>query len=442
MIHSLQFRLIAAFFLVIMVTTGAVFFFINQSTQNEIRQFEQRTEQMRAGRMVLELSAYYYRQQDWKGIQPAIQQWGDLYGRRIILTNASGVVVADSDGKLLESQYHPTFPGRPLPTPRGQNPIGTLYVNPELPPMESASLLYQSIGRFLLWGGLLAVAAAMLLTFALSRRILSPIRALTVTAGKLGKGEFSERVKSTDKGEVGTLSQAFNQMADNLERAERLRRNMVADVAHELRTPLSNIQGYLEAIRDGVVKADAATIESLFEEVTLLSRLTEDLQELTLAETGELKLVRQAEDIIKIINQTVTAMQAQAITKGIALVVNTHEALPLCDIDSHRISQVLHNLIDNAVAHTPQGGTVTIAARQQGKWVEVSVTDTGEGIHREELSNIFERFYRVDKSRARRTGGHGLGLTIARHLVEAHGGKITVESEINRGSRFSFTIPI
>ncbi len=460
MTHSLQFRLMAAFFLVILVTMGTVFFLINQSTRNEIRQFEQRTEQMRTGRMEFELSAYYSRQQDWEGIQPSVQQWGNLYGRRIIVTDANNVVVADSEGTLLGTQYHPDSPGtvlgnqprpvflgrplppRALPPPEGQNTIGTLYINPELPAAERASLLYQPIGRFFLWGGLLAVIIAILLTFVLSRHILSPIQALTITAGQLGQGNFSERVKSPDKGEVGTLAKAFNKMADDLERAERLRRNLVADVSHELRTPLSNIQGYLEAMRDGVVTVDASAIQSLYEEATLLSRLTEDLQDLTLAEAEDLRLVRQAEDINKIINRTVTAMQAQSGTKGISLVINLPDGLPLCNIDSQRISQVLHNLINNAVAHTPREGNITIAARQQDKWVEVSVTDTGEGIPAEELPFIFERFYRVDKSRARKTGGHGLGLTIAKRLVESHGGKIEAQSEVGKGSCFSFTVPV
>ncbi|MDO8716531.1 MAG: ATP-binding protein [Dehalococcoidales bacterium] len=460
MTHSLQFRLMTAFFLVILVTMGTVFFLINQSTRNEIRQFEQSTEQMRTGRIEFELSAYYARQQDWKGIQPSVQQWGNLYGRRIIVTDVNDMVVADSEGILLGTKYlpdspgtvlgnqpRPVFPGRPLPPrplppPGGQSSIGTLYINPELPAAERASLLYQPIGRIFLWGGLLAVVIAILLTFVLSRRILSPIHALTVTAGQLGRGNFSERVKTPDKGEVGTLAQAFNKMADDLERAERLRRNLVADVAHELRTPLSNIQGYLEAIRDGVVTADASAIQSLYEEATLLSRLTEDLQDLTLAEAGELRLVRQAEDINKIINRTVTAMQAQAIGKGISLAIDLPDGIPLCNIDSHRISQVLHNLLDNAVAHTPQGGTITVTARQQGEWVEVSVTDTGEGIPAEELANVFERFYRVDKSRARKTGGHGLGLTIAKRLVESHGGKIEAHSEFGKGSRITFTAPV
>lgn len=317
-------------------------------------------------------------------------------------------------------------------------------MNPELPQAERSSFLivYQAIGRYFLWGGLLAIVTAVLITFVLSRHILSPIRALTVTAGHLGSGDFSKRVRSSDKGDVGALAQAFNNMADDLERAEKMRRNLVADVAHELRTPLSNIQGYLEAILDGAVKADAATIRSLYEELTLLSRLINDLQELTLAEAGELKLVRQAEDITQVINQTVTAMQAQATAKEISLAINAPGTFPLCDIDFNRIRQVLHNLLDNAMAHTHQGGTITISAHQQDKWVAVSVADTGEGIPAEELPFIFERFYRVDKSRTRKTGGYGLGLTIAKRLVESHGGEIEAQSEAGKGSCFTFTVPV
>jgi signal transduction histidine kinase len=221
---------------------------------------------------------------------------------------------------------------------------------------------------------------------------------------------------------------------------------MVADVAHELRTPLSNIQGYLEAIRDGVVEPDTAAIRSLNEEASLLSRLVNELQDLSLAEAGELKLVFQAEDMTNMVKQAVPPWQPQLAAKEISLFLNVPDDLPLVNIDWQRVNQVLHNLLENAVAHTPSGGVINVAANVAtsggGKWVEVSVSDTGEGIPAEDLPHIFERFYRVDKSRARATGGSGLGLTIAKRLVEAHGGKIAVQSKPGKGSRFSFTLPV
>jgi signal transduction histidine kinase len=302
--------------------------------------------------------------------------------------------------------------------------------------------LSQAISRFLFWGALLAIAIALLFTLFLSRRILAPVKALTLTARQLGRGDLSQRVQFKDKSEIGELAQAFNSMASDLERTEQLRRNMIADAAHELRTPLSNIRGYLEAIRDGLKKPDADTIRTLDEEAFLLSRLVDDLQELSLAEAGELKLVCQLEDIATLVNQTAASVQPQAAARGVSIANDLPATLPPVSIDYSRISQVLLNLLENAIAHTGDGGNITLSASQQGKWLEVSVADTGEGMPAEDLPNIFERFYRVDKSRTRATGGSGLGLTVAKRLVEAHGGKIEVQSELGKGSRFSFTIPI
>ncbi len=440
MIHKLQFRIMLAFSLVILVTIGTAFFFFGQATKSEIHRFEERAEYALATRIAIELSHYHHVQGSWEGIQPFVEQWGTLSERRIILVNTEGTVVADSRGDLLGKPYAPDSLGTTLESPWRQGPLATLYISEAK--STALYILYNAIGRFLIWGACVAIAIALLLTFFLSRRISGPIRALTVTARKLGQGDFSQRVQVKDKSEVGELAQTFNSMASDLEKAEQVRRNMVADVAHELRTPLSNIRGYLEAIREGVVKPNAATIRSLEEEATLLSRLVDDLQVLSLAEAGKLDLVCQAEDIAELINRVVAAEQSQVAAKGLSVSINLPDNLSLVNIDSHHISQALRNLLENAVTHTDKGGSITVTATQQGDWIEVSVVDTGEGIPPDDLPNIFERFYRVDKSRARATGGSGLGLTIAKRLVEAHGGKIEVQSELGKGSRFSFTVPV
>ena len=444
MTGRLQFRLLIAFTLVILVTIGAVLFFVNQATQDEIRRFGEWVDQRRIARMEVELSRFFFSHRDWEGIQPFVEQWGNLYGQRIILADTEGVVVADSQRELL-GKHNPDSSGRPLSSRWQTDPIGIIYITPKPSPdlgFESLQILFRTIGLYFLWGGLIAVAIALIITFFLSRRILAPVKALTHAAKRLGRGDFTQRVEVKDKSELGELANTFNSMANDLERAEQLRQNMVADIAHELRTPLSNVKGYLEATRDGVLKPDADTLRKLDEEATLLSRLVDDLQELSLAEAGELKLVCHTEDIANLINQTVSTTQAKAIVKGVSISTELSDKLPPVNIDSHRISQVLRNLLENAMTYTAAGGVVTVAATQQDNRVEVSVTDTGEGIPAEELSNIFERFYRVDKSRARATGGSGLGLTIARRLVEAHGGEIKVHSEPGNGSCFSFTIPV
>ncbi len=443
MIHSLRFRLLMAFTLVILVAVGAVYFFVSQTAGGETRRFLERSEQARFSRVVFELHRYYRQQGDWEGIQSYVEQWGSLYGHRIILTDTSGVVVADSQGELLGEPYHLDVPGMPVSPPWAGGTAGILYISPEpLTDFPSPLGFSQAIGRFLIWGALLAVAIALLFTFFLSRRISTPVKVLTLAARQLGQGDLSQRVQLKDKGEMGELAQAFNSMASDLERAEQLRRSMTADVAHELRTPLSNLKGYLEAVRDGVKQPDSETIRSLEEEATLLSRLIDDLQELSLAEAGALKLNRQSKNIGELIQKTAASVQAQAATKGVSIASDLPDKLPLVNIDSQRIGQVLRNLLENAIVHTGKGDSITVAARQWGSWVEVSVTDTGEGIPPEDLPNIFERFYRVDKSRTRATGGSGLGLTIARRLVEAHGGKINARSEPGKGSCFSFTLPV
>ncbi len=292
---------------------------------------------------------------------------------------------------------------------------------------------------------ILSVAAALILTtvlsLGLSRRILNPIEALTVAANQMEKGNLDQRVKVDSQDEIGELAHAFNAMADGLKRADTQRRNLVSDVAHELRTPLANVRGYLEAMRDGVVKPDAKTIESIYEEAMLLNRLIDDLQELTLAESGQLRLMRAATAPAQIITTVVAAAAPQAAERGLTLRTELDANIPTLNIDAHRIGQALRNLIVNAIAHTPAGGEVVVSAASTDEIVTLSVRDTGEGIAPEHLPHLFERFYRADPSRSRSTGGSGLGLAIVKQWVEAHGGTISVESELGNGSIFTITLP-
>ena len=443
MIHRLWFRLSVTFAVIILVTVGTIYLFVSERIADEMEYYERISAQYRSDQIRSKLYLHYLDKGSWEDVQSVVEALG-VSGTRIILVAVNGTVVGDSKIELLGMNYTDSQENPLEMTLRGKL-LGRLYISsdPKAEPYVAPFLrLSTSINRFLLLGGSLAIVIALILTFVLARRMTSPIGALSKAARKLGRGDLSQRVQLQGKGEVAAMAQAFNTMAADLEHAEQLRRNLVADVAHELRTPLSNIQGYLEAIRDRVMKPNAATIRSLNEEVALLSRLVNELQELSLAEAGELKLVYQAEDITKLIKQAVTPLQPKLAAKEISLSFDLPDNLPLVNIDWQRVNQVLHNLLENAVAYTYKGGTINVAAVKQGDWVEVSVSDTGEGIPAEDLPNIFERFYRVDKSRARVTGGSGLGLTIAKRLVEAHGGTIKVQSKLGKGSRFSFTIPI
>ncbi|OGN94644.1 MAG: hypothetical protein A2Z75_09030 [Chloroflexi bacterium RBG_13_50_10] len=444
MIHRLWFRLSLTFAVVILVTVVTIYLFVSERIAVEMEYYKAISAQYRSDQILSRLYLFYWQGRGWDGVQTVVEAAARVSGTRIILVAANETVVGDSKGELLGMNYTDSQ-GSPLEMFLGTQFLGDVYIIPDPvaePYVAPFLRLSTSINRSLLLGGSVAIAIALVLTFVLSRRITSPIDGLARAARRLGRGDLSQRVQLQGGGEVVALAQAFNSMASDLENAERLRRNMVADVAHELRTPLSNVQGYLEAIRDGVIEPDAAAIRSLDEETALLSRLVNELQELSLAEAGELKLVYQAEDIANLVKQAVTPWQPQVAAKGLTLSVDLAGNLPLVNIDWQRVNQVLHNLLENAVAHTQNGGTINVSAIRQGDWVEVGVSDTGEGIPAEDLPHIFERFYRVDKSRARATGGSGLGLTIARRLVEAHGGTITVQSKLGKGSRFSFTLPV
>jgi signal transduction histidine kinase len=282
----------------------------------------------------------------------------------------------------------------------------------------------------------------LLLTYFLSRSILRPVDELTAAARAMEKGDLSQRVTVRSKGELGELANAFNAMAEGLTRLEQLRQNMVTDVAHELRTPLSNVRGYLEALRDGVVEPTAETIASVHEEAMLLNRLVDDLQELAMAEAGQLKLVRQPVDLKVVAEKAIQSLKAQAAEKDVIMEICLPDDLPLVEADAERLGQVLRNLLKNAIFNTPSGGKITIQARIVDSQVEVSVQDNGLGISAEHLPYVFERFYRVDQSRARSTGGAGLGLAIVKQLVEAQGGQVGIDSQVNIGTRITFTSPI
>jgi signal transduction histidine kinase len=451
MIDKLWFRLSLAFALIIVVTVGTIYYFVSDRVDVEMRYYEEISAEydLQQKRSIeYRLKNHWWGQGgSWKDVQKLVEGMASASGMSIVLTDADGMVIADS-----RKEYEV---GEPYDTDTvGLNVtvgvttitvIGEVYVSrsPEAEPyFASPQRLSAAVNRSLLLGASMAIVMALLLTLVLSRRISSPIGVLARAARRLGRGDLSQRVQFRGKGEIRELAEAFNSMANDLEHAEQLRRNLVADVAHELRTPLSHIRGYLEAIRDRVVKPDAATLHSLDEEAALLSRLVDELQELSLAEAGELKLVFQEEDIDKLVKQTIAGWQPQVAAKEISLSLDVPDGLPQVNIDWRRITEVLNNLLENAVAHTRKGGNINVVAVTRDGQVEVRVSDTGEGIPVEDLPNIFERFYRVDRSRARATGGSGLGLTIAKRLVEAHGGTITVQSEVGKGSSFSFTVPI
>lgn len=283
-----------------------------------------------------------------------------------------------------------------------------------------------------------AVALALVALLVLPR--LLSIEEITYAAKRLAGGELDQRVKVNASDEISALAHSFNNMADSLEKVERLRRTMVNDVAHELRTPLSNIQGYMEGLRDGVIQPRAELFDSLYEESQLLTRLVNDLQILSLAEAGQLNLRRVSTAISPLINSVVGKL-TDNMRASASITTRLPTSLPDVHVDPDRIKQVITNLLTNALEHTPADGSVIIEAADCDQYIKVTVQDTGEGIPPQHLPFVFERFYRADPSRTRRTGGSGIGLAIVKQLTRAHGGDVNVESQLGVGSKFSFTVP-
>jgi signal transduction histidine kinase len=288
-----------------------------------------------------------------------------------------------------------------------------------------------------------SVLAALLVSFFLSRRIVAPIQTLSIASQSIANGHYDERVPVNGSDEIAQLAARFNQMATQLEQVESMRRQLIGDVTHELRTPLTSIKGYMEGLVDGVLPSTPETFNQIHYEAGRLSRLVDDLQELSRVEAKAYSLDVRSVPISNLVQATVKRLSPQATAKHIILHPGLPTDLPPALADEDRITQVLVNLVANAIQYTPEGGEVTISARRQADEIHISVKDTGIGIPSNHLANLFTRFYRVDKSRSRNSGGgSGIGLTIAKHLVEAHGGRIWVESEgEDQGSTFSFSLP-
>ena len=289
----------------------------------------------------------------------------------------------------------------------------------------------------------IATLAAILVSVFLSRGIVSNVQSITKASKKISKGHYSNRVPVKSQDELGQLAQSFNLMAEDLEQVESRRTQLIADVSHELRTPLTYIKGAMEALQDGVLPASNETYEQVHQEASRLSRLVDDLQELSRIEAGVIQLDLQPSHIENLTQSVIKRFSPIAKNKNISLDVDLPKSLPLVTMDDSRITQVLTNLVSNAIQYSPQDGKVLISAKPGENEMMVSVSDSGIGIPPEHISHIFTRFYRVDKSRSRNSGGgSGIGLTIAKSLVEAHQGRIWVESPGDLGgSTFSFTLP-
>ncbi len=449
---SLAWKLLFSFLTVAFVSIGTVAIISSQTAAREVRGFVLHGEQSTYAVLLKELEAYYQDHGNWEGVQVILpgsgqrgqsgQGQGAVGGRNTLLADRSGEIIVgppDSQGiKLSLVERSSAFPIEVGNEVVGYlAPIGSGFSNPE-------TQLFEDLRRAFWVASLIASAVALLLGVLFVKGLLRPVNELTDAARALAGGELSRRVEIRTNDEVGELSMAFNQMAENMETSEDRRREMTADIAHELRNPLAVIKARLEAIIDGVHPLEVGSIEPILEQSELLNRLVEDLRTLALADAGQLSLERSRTDLRLLVQKIVETYRPEAQTIGISLIT---DILPEPSIygmvDTARVEQILGNLIMNALRYTPEGGDVTLRLRHdlQRSKVVLEVIDSGEGIPAPDLERVFERLYRVDPSRSRQAGGSGLGLAITRKLVEAHDGSIHAQNRSDGGAIFRIELP-
>lgn len=451
--RSLWFKLTAALVLVSLVAVALSVLMINLVM---VRSFENfvRTDRLeeRAG-LVETLGAYYAAQRSWEGVD-SLRFWppnpmghgmgpGPMRRWPFQLADAHGVIIVGFPDDEIGRQLSQEEVRDAVPIQVHGQDVGFLISGPRINEFrEPEQAFVRTVTLAIAPVGVAACLLAVLMGLFLTWQLTGPLRRLTAAAQGIAGGDLSQRVDIRSKDELGQLGRAFNHMAESLAKAEELRRNMVADIAHELRTPLSVMRGNLEAILDGVFEPDKQNITSIHKETVLLGRLVDDLQELALAEAGQLKIEKEPTDLSSLIERAAGGVRPKAAQSDITIAKHLPTDLPQVEVDPQRIGQVLFNLLDNALRHSPKGGAVTIRARGLDDAVQVDVVDQGPGLAPDELDLVFERFYRGDKARSRTTGGAGLGLAIVKQLVEAHGGEVWAESDAGKGATFSFTLPL
>jgi signal transduction histidine kinase len=462
--RSLRARLLLTVGAVVLAALTAVAFISSRATRRAFLRLEdvRATHRHDAGPPATSLEEHYRRGGNWEGIPPVVNALAKERQEELVLLDADDKIIAVSPG-LAAARIQPDpagglrieratgrsrevvlakVPAVPVHDASGRT-VGRLYPVGLLGAARSKEQreFLGSVDRWIFGGLAAAGVLALLATAGLSRRILKPVEELTSAARRMERGDLAAQVDVRTRDEIGELGRAFNSMAQARARAEELRRRMVGDIAHELRTPLTNLKAQLEAIEDGLLEPDAATQASLREETELLQRLVDDLQDLALAEAGQLKLELAAVSVEEAARVSIAALKSASDSAGVRLESEVPMDLPPALADWKRVGQILRNLLSNAMTHSPRGGTVRVGAVENGSLIQVSVRDQGPGIAPDHLPRIFDRFYRADASRSRSTGGAGLGLAIVRQLARAQGGDVRVESEPGKGASFFFTLP-
>ncbi|MBN1429521.1 MAG: HAMP domain-containing histidine kinase [Anaerolineae bacterium] len=463
MFRSLWFRLVGAMTAIIGVTLTVVTIAGNMITAHQLNLYVNRAGREWAEQVAPDLADMYARSNSWDEAQQTLfgftsgeetqpnsgrnwtrergglsRMWG-MVDSRLLLANSQGIVISDTQNEFQGITLSRDILAEGAPIIVDNEQVGTLLVTNERGSLREN--LIPEINRAVIPAALAAGLAALMVGTWLFRRITRPLSVLQQAAQAVSEGDLSVRVPVSTTDELGMLSSTFNQMTSQLDRQQQLRKQMVADIAHELRTPLSVIQGTLEAMLDGVLKPAPGELRNLHSETRRLARLVEDLRTLSLADEGRLELELEPVDIGMLVEQAVRQMLPTAEARQITLRAELEGSIPNLNADGDRLTQALTNLLSNALRHTPENGQVIVRAVRTNRQVHITVEDTGSGIAPKDIPFVFERFWRGDKSRSRGSGGSGIGLAIVKQLIEMHGGRVGVESQIGQGTTFRIEIP-
>ena len=464
--RSLSWKLGGALLLVVVVTVGLMAYLTNANTASEFRQFVSGENSTRIQNLASNLGQIYSNDGSWDDIQNSLSILLMSANERLIVADSDGIVVGDTKDNWLgrDTGQVGLENGTAITVSGGE--VGEFYLltsgsgtgmghmgmgGPGTPVLTGAEEDFLSQINSSLWTTILiAAAAAIVLGFVLTRQFTHPINALATGARHIANGDLGFRVQIKSGDEIGDLAQSFNNMASSLENSEQARRRLVADITHEVRTPLTIIEGTVEGIADGIFPPDSEHLDSIREQTVLLNRLVGDLRELSLAETGQLKLKPAPTNMAELVRRKLSQIELRAQEKNIQVTLKAENDIPDIKVDPVRMDQVISNLLTNAVRHTPDSGSITVSIgtvpeaddHMNRPYLSVSIANTGEGIAAEHLPHIFDRFYRAEPSRARSEGGAGLGLAIVKQLVEAHSGKVWAESSPGKGSTFYIALPV
>ncbi|TXT45172.1 MAG: two-component system OmpR family sensor histidine kinase BaeS [Spirochaetes bacterium] len=443
---KLKLRLALDFFLVIAVACGVMLVSVRFLTEDLFRTYVFSGDAEKARTYADVLGSYFDSQGSWADLQSnASNPAKGLAGDRVVVADANGIIVADTSGQLLKTIHPSRHVSHGIPIMSNGVTVGTVLVNS----MVDSSLsgveerFLRTIGLALVLAAAASLSLALLLGIALSTQVTRPVIALTNAAKKVSQGELGTAVEVGGLGEISELGSMFNQMTAELKRLEEGKRQLIADSAHELRTPVALIQGTIEAMLDGVYPLDMATLKSVHEETLRLSRLIDMLRELEIIQSGKLRLQLEKIDAAEVLGKAAAMFGPAAREKKISLVVAPID--PPCHVaaDPTRLNEVIYNLVSNALNHTPAEGAVLLSARRDPRRPAstlLQVEDSGSGIPEPERALVFERFYRIEKSRSAREGGRGLGLAIAKEITAAHGGVLELGDSSLGGACFSVSL--